>query len=80
MLSGDLVRSEEREFEAEVLPPNFSSGSRYLGAYLGPQEELSVWVKPQVEAWAHWFRVLGQISRQYPQSYYVGLVMSLQLE
>ena len=36
------------EFEAEGLAPNFFSGSRYLGAYLGPQEELEAWVKPQV--------------------------------
>ena len=35
-----------REFAAEVLPLNFISGSRYLGAYLGHQEELVAWVKP----------------------------------
>ena len=34
-----------REFEAESLVLNFVSGSRYLGAYLRPQEELEVWVK-----------------------------------
>ena len=43
----------KREFAAEGLTLNFVSGSRYLGAYLGPQEELEAWVKPQVEAWAH---------------------------
>ena len=59
---------------------NFISGSRYLGAYLGPQEELEVWVKPQVEAWAHRVRVLGQIARRHPQSDYAVLGMSLQLE
>ena len=42
-----------KEFAAEGLVLNFVSGSRYLGAYLGPQEELEAWVKPQVEAWAH---------------------------
>ena len=40
--------------------------SLYLGAYLGPQEELEAWVKPQVEAWAHWVRVLGKIARRNP--------------
>ena len=42
-----------REFEVEGLALNFVSGIRYLGAYLGPQEELAAWVKPQVEAWSH---------------------------
>ena len=67
------------EFAAEVLVLNFVSGSWYLGGYLSPKEELAAWVKPQVEAWAHGVRVLGQISRQHPQLYYAGLVMSLQL-
>ena len=49
-----------REFSAEGLVLNFVRGSSYLGDYLGPQEELEVWVKPQVEAWAHGVRVLGQ--------------------
>ena len=39
-----------REFAVEGLVLNFISGSRYLGAYLGPQEELAAWVKLQVEA------------------------------
>ena len=43
----------KREFAKEGLCLNFFSGSWYLGAYLGPQAELEVWVKPQVEAWAH---------------------------
>ena len=41
---------------------NFVSGSRYLGDYLGPQEELEAWIKPKVEASAHRVRVLGKIS------------------
>ena len=55
-----------REFVGEGLVLNFFSGSRYLGAYLGPQEELAVWVTPQVEAWAHRVRVFGKIARQHP--------------
>ena len=43
----------KREFAKEGLVLNYVSGSRYLGAYLGPHEELEAWVKPQVEAWAH---------------------------
>ena len=59
---------------------NFVSGGRYLGAYLGPQEELGVWVKAQVEAWAHRVIVIGKIDRRHLQSAYVELRMSLQLK
>ena len=65
----------KREFSKEGLCFNFVSGSWYLGAYLGSQDELEVWVKPQVEAWAHGVRVLGKISQRHPQSTYAGLGM-----
>ena len=61
----DTLAQEEaarREFAVERLVLNFVSGSRYLGAYLGPRDQLEAWVKPQVEAWAHGVRVLGEIS------------------
>ena len=45
---------------------NFVSGSRYLGAYLGPQKELEAWVKPQVEAWAHGVIVLAKYTDGSP--------------
>ena len=56
------------------------SVSRYLGAYLVPQEELAAWVKPQVEAWAHRVRFLDKIAQRHPQSDYSGLGVSLKLE
>ena len=52
----------KREFATKGLVLNFFSVGRYLGAYLGPQKELEVWVKPQVEAWAHGVIVLGKVS------------------
>ena len=52
----------KREFAAEGIVLNFVSGSWYLGAYLGPQEELEARVKSQMEAWAQGVGVLGQIS------------------
>ena len=61
----DILGQEEaarRELVAERIVLNFVSGSRYLGAYLVPHEELEAWVKPQVEAWYHGVRVLGKIS------------------
>ena len=39
-------KTAKRGFAVEGLTLNCVSGSRYLGAYLGPQEELEVWVKP----------------------------------
>ena len=42
---------------------NFVNGSQYLEFYMGPEEELAEWVKPQVEAWAPGVRVLGKIAR-----------------
>ena len=79
----DTLGKEEavkREFAVEGLTLNFISGSRHLGAYLGPQKELEAWVKPQVEAWDHGVRVLGKIDRRHPQLDYYGLGMLLQLE
>ena len=70
----------KREFAIEGLTLNFVSGSRYLGAYLGPKKALEAWVKTQVEAWAYGVRVLGKISQRQPQSVYAGLGMLLQLE
>ena len=64
----------------EGLAHNFVSGSRYLGEYLGPQEELEAWVKPQVEAWNHGVIVLSKTSQRNPQSAYDGLGMLLQIK
>ena len=66
-----------RESVAEGIVLNFVSGSHYLGVYLGPQEELEVWVKPQLKVWAHGVRVLVKISGRHPQSSYASLGMSL---
>ena len=79
----DTLGQEEaakREFAVERLTLNLVSGSWYLGAYLGPRDQLEAWVKPQLEARAHGVRVLGKISRRHPQSAYAGLEISLQLE
>ena len=39
-----------------------------------------MWLKPQVETWAHRVRVLGKVSQQQSQSAYTGLGMSLQIK
>ena len=56
----------KREFSVEVLTLNLVSGSRYLGAYLGPQKDLEAWVKPQVKAWSHGVGVLGKYPDDTP--------------
>ena len=56
----------KREFLAEGLTLKFVSGSRYLRAYLGLQERLEAWVKPQVEAWDHVVIVLGKKTDDRP--------------
>ena len=58
----EQVEAARREFAAEGLVLNFVNGIRYLGAYLGPHEELEACVKPQLEAWDHGVRVLGKIA------------------
>ena len=70
----------KREFEREGLNIYYVGGGRYLGAYLGPREELEAWVRPKVEAWSHGVRTLAKIAKQYPKLAYSGLGMSLQLE
>ena len=39
--------AEKRYFSSEGLILNFFSSSWYLGAYLGPQDQLEAWVKPR---------------------------------
>ena len=73
------MEAASSEFTVEGLVLNFFSGSRYLGAYLGPQEELVAWVKSQVEEWAHGVIVFGKISQQHPKSSYSGLGVFLQI-
>ena len=51
----------KQEFAKEGLVLNFVSGIRFLGAYLGPQDQLEAGVKSQVEAWSHRVIVLGKI-------------------
>ena len=57
----------EREFEAEGLHLNFMWRSWYLGAYMGPSEELEAWVRSQVEAWAHRVQIIGKYPSGNPK-------------
>ena len=46
----DDKEAARREFARADLHLNYVGGSRYLGAYLGPREELEARVRPKVEA------------------------------
>ena len=76
----DQEEEAKRDFVAEGLEINFVSGSSYLGAYLGPQENLAAWVIPQVEAWDHRVRTLGKIALWHTQLSYAKLDMLLKFE
>ena len=38
-----------QEFERARINLNYVDGSRYMGAYLGPREDIEEWVRPKVE-------------------------------
>ena len=46
---------------------------------MGPREELEEWVRPKVEAWDHRVHTIAKIAKQYPQSAYGVLGMSLHI-
>ena len=49
--------SGKKDFFTEEINLKIVDDSWYLGAYLGPQEELETWVKPKEELWAHGVKV-----------------------
>ena len=54
------------ELERAGLNLNYVDGSRYLGAYLGPMEDLEECLQPKVEACTHGVSTLAKISKHYP--------------
>eukprot|EP00957_Ditylum_brightwellii_P094769 7217013-Ditylum_brightwellii.AAC.1 len=58
----------------------FREGQRYVGGYIGAEATRLEWVRPQIEKWADGVRTLTSFAKQYPQTAYAGLVMSLQAE
>ena len=57
---------EKKEFEQAGLHLTYVDGSRNLGDYLGPREDLEAWVRLKVGAWSHGVRNLEKIAKQYP--------------
>ena len=56
----------KREFERTGLHLNYTYGSKYLGDYLGPREDMEDWVRPKMEAWSHRVHTLAKIAKRYP--------------
>ena len=54
--------------------------SRYMGAYLGPREELEAWVHTKLEAQAYRVRTLSKIAKRYSQLACAILGMSLRIQ
>ena len=48
--------------------------SRYMGAYLGPREELEAWVRPKAEAWVQGVRTLDKTANQYTSQHTLAWV------
>ena len=64
---------------AEGIELKSVGGSRLLGAYLCPQEDLEAWVTPKMEAWDHRVIVSSNIAKQHPQLEFSSLGVSLKL-
>ena len=75
----DMAAAEEA-FAARGLSVNLHDGYRYVGGFIGGQQQETEWVKPKVAAWVEGVRILAGFAGRYPQTAYAGLVMSLQAE
>ncbi len=58
----------------------YSTGSRYVGGFIGDAETQSEWLEPQIQKWVEGVKTLAKVARRYPQTAYAGLVQSLQGE
>jgi hypothetical protein len=57
-----------------------TTGSRYLGGFIGEREALDIWIQEKVVKWADAVEVLATVAVDYPQSAYTALQKSLQQE
>ena len=58
----------------------YSSGSRYVGGFVGDSKSQSEWADPQIEKWVEGVKIFAKVAKKYPQTAYAGLVQSLQGE
>ena len=46
----------------------YSSGSRYVGGFVGDSKSQSEWADPQIEKWVEGVKTLAKVARKYPQT------------
>jgi hypothetical protein len=57
-----------------------TTGSRYLGGFVGEEEALRSWIKEKTTLWTPAIHEIASASKNFPQSAYAGLQKSLQQE
>lgn len=77
-----LVSTNEAQARVVLarFPFQYRSGHRYVGSFVGPDEDRREWLRPQIQQWLHGVRCLAKVARRFPQTAYAGLVKSLQCE
>ncbi len=57
---------------------NFCCNNRYVGGFVRSEAMLERWLDPTVKKWVEGVEILARIASRFPQTGYVGLVLSLQ--
>ena len=57
-----------------------TTGARYLGGFVGMDENRDEWIDAKVNDWVHGIKELAKAAKKYPQTAYASLTKSLQLE
>ena len=73
----DLPKAREF-FKAWKL--DFVTGYRYVGGFIGAEEERDEWLEPKIDAWEQGVKDLAMVAKKYPQAAYAGLTKSFQNE
>ena len=55
----------------------YSTGSRYVGGFIGDAESQSEWLEPKIQQWVKGVEALARVAHRFPQTAYAGLVQSL---
>ena len=58
----------------------YKSGSRYLGGFIGDDDEHENWLKAQVSDWVEAVRTLSTVAQRFPQTAYACMQRSLQAQ
>jgi hypothetical protein len=72
-LTDAMIAFEDHEF-------TITTGSRYLGGFIGEKEAQDIWIQEKVAKWADAVEELASVAVDYPQSAYTALQKSLQQE